>query len=505
VPARTLSLALVLFVGCGGANNPARVDAGGGGAGASSGGAGGGGTGGGGTGGGGSTGTGGGGGTAAADGGAVDSGPVPDAGVFSTSCDDIGTEPTIPTACATVLATKTSSNGTLTDESTLDTQAIQDAIDGCPAGQAVRLAPNGSMDSLLSGSITMRAGVTLWIDDGVILWGSRNPRDFDAVKSSGLCGGNNTGNGACSGLINATNVNNAALMGTGTIDGRGGEVTTTGTSTWWQLESADGGNLAAPRLVQVNGGQNFTVYKLNLRNAPKFHVVFSGTVGFTVWGINITTPANSPNTDGVDPGGSTNGVIAYSTISTGDDNVAIKGGGPLVVDNITVAHNHFGRGHGMSIGSETNAGVRNVRVCDLSLDGTSNGLRIKSDSSRGGLVQNVSYTDVCVRNVSSTLVFNPYYSSTTGTLIPNFNNIIVRNVHVLTDTKVLLRGYDATRPLVITLDNVVFDGALTSETYQDADLTLGPGPVGITPSGTDVMVTNLPSAAATPRDCTNAF
>jgi polygalacturonase len=497
-----------LLAGCGGKNNPSRVDAGYGGTGPGTGGRGG--SGGGGGAGGSTGGAGGSTGGASGSGGTVDAGPAdsgpPDAGVFSTTCDDVlGSEPTIPTACATVLATKTSNNGTLTDESTLDTQAIQDAINSCPTGQAVRLAPNGTMDSLLAGSITMRSGVTLWIDDGVILWASRNPRDFDAVRGSNACGGNNTGNAACSGLINAANVNNAAVMGTGTVDGRGGELVMGGTSTWWQLETADGGNLAAPRLVQVTGGQNFTIYKLNLRNAPKFHVVLSGTVGFTVWGININTPPNSPNTDGVDPGGSTNGVIAYSSISTGDDNVAIKGGGPLVVQNLTIAHNHFGRGHGMSIGSETNAGVQDVRVCDLSLDGTSNGLRIKSDSSRGGLVQNVSYTDVCVRNVSSALVFNPYYSSSTGTLIPNFKNIIVRNVHVLTDTKVLLRGYDATRPLVITLDNVVFDGALTSETYQDADITLGPGPVGFTPTGTDVNVTNLPSAAATPRDCTNAF
>ena len=51
----------------------------------------------------------------------------------------------------------------------------------------------------------------------------------------------------------------------------------------------------------------------------------------------------------------------------------------------------------MSIGSETNGGVRNVSVCDLSLDGTDNGLRIKSDASRGGLVQGIYYTDVCIR------------------------------------------------------------------------------------------------------------
>ena len=75
----------------------------------------------------------------------------------------------------------------------------------------------------------------------------------------------------------------------------------------------------------------------------------------------------------------------------------------------------------MSIGSETNGGVRNVSVCDLSLDGTDNGLRIKSDASRGGLVQGIYYTDVCIRDSRHPLVFDSYYSSATGTLIPGLS------------------------------------------------------------------------------------
>src|SRR5204862_6611556 len=115
-------------------------------------------------------------------------------------------------------------------------------------------------------------------------------------------------------------------------------------------------------------------------------VVIVCTTGSRLWGGTVLAPGASPNTDGIDPSRAKNGVIAYTKISTGDDNIAVKGGGPLPVDGLLVAHNHFGKGHGMSIGSETNGGVRNVSVCDLSLDGTDNGLRIKSDSSRGGLV-----------------------------------------------------------------------------------------------------------------------
>ena len=85
------------------------------------------------------------------------------------------------------------------------------------------------------------------------------------------------------------------------------------------------------------------------------------------------TPSGAHNTDGIDPGeAASNGYIVCSKISDGDDQIAIKGG--TGVDGLTIAHDHFGAGHGMSIGSETNGGVSNVDVYDLSIDGTGTGL-----------------------------------------------------------------------------------------------------------------------------------
>ena len=100
-----------------------------------------------------------------------------------------------------------------------------------------------------------------------------------------------------------------------------------------------------------------------------------------------TRRKNARNTDGIDPGNSTNVTITHSFIHTGDDNVAIKAGAGLPTTHMTIAHNHFYSGHGMSIGSETNGGASAIRVSDLSIDGADNGIRIKSNSGRGGLVQ----------------------------------------------------------------------------------------------------------------------
>ena len=59
------------------------------------------------------------------------------------------------------------------------------------------------------------------------------------------------------------------------------------------------------------------------------------------------------------------------------------------VENITVTDCTFMHGHGVSIGSETNAGVRNFLVQKCTFENTDNGLRIKSDRGRGGVVENV--------------------------------------------------------------------------------------------------------------------
>src|SRR5262249_51817009 len=146
------------------------------------------------------------------------------------------------------------------------------------------------------------------------------------------------------------------------------------------------------RLIVASHADDFTLYRIRLKNSPNFHVTFSGN-GFTAWGVVIKTPKTARNTDGIDPGNATNVTITHCFIDDGDDNVAIKAGRPGPTSHMTLAHNHFYSGHGMSIGSETDGGASAVLVTDLSIEGADNGIRIKSNSSRGGLVNHVVYED----------------------------------------------------------------------------------------------------------------
>jgi polygalacturonase len=483
-------------------------------------------------------------------------------------------EPTLPQSlCAKLPAMFSPRNGSVDaidptpGSVTLDTQRIQKAIDLCPAGQAVKLVKGASGESgFISGPLKLKSGVKLWIDAGTTLFASRNPADFD--RGPGTCGTATKGeDDACDPLIMALDTVSSGVVGDGAIDGRGGSLLNNGRNanikSWWDVawqNKTEGLYQQNPRLIQVRKGSDFLLYRVAVMNSPNFHIVTAGVTGVTAWGIKILTPSavytkpgyacpadSTPdkktpatcftpetvkNTDGFDPGLSSNVLLAHSFISTGDDHVAVKSRGATgTSNNLAFVNNHFYYGHGLSIGSEVNNGVKNVLVAGLVVDGfdsTHNlGLRIKSDSTRGGSVSNVVYDGICMRNVRQPLVFDPFYSAGTGSHYPQFTNIVVRNFHNLGSARygggqVTFSGYNAqgqNNPLGITLDNVVFDGAQPTFTQGHngsskalpaaTRFTFGPGAVSfassIVPSATnDVTVSGAPGYSK-PVDCSGAF
>ena len=418
-------------------------------------------------------------------------------------------EPVIPPACAALAANLTSAGGkTLAeaDETKPDTRRIQQALDSCGTGRAVVLKAGGARDAFLSGPLQLREGVALVVDAGAILFGSRNPRDYDVRASS--CGVVDQNGKGCRALINGDRVAHAAVMGGGVIDGRGWAALTGTKTTWWDLaeQARAGGKQNCPRLVVLSRCDDFTLYRITLKNPGNFHVYYDSGNGFTAWGVVIDTPARGArNTDGIDPSGAANVTITHCFIHAGDDNVAIKAGAGRHSSHITIAHNHFYAGHGMSIGSETEGGAEAIRVSDLSVDGADNAIRIKSNSSKGGLVRDVVYEDVCVRDTKNPILMDSDYEhfGKGGSKPPTFTDIALRNVRVLSGGTITLQGFDEKRRLGMTLDRVYLDPPV-KVLAEFADFTLGPGPVNFVPAGRDVRVNGKPGQG-TPNECKDKF
>jgi polygalacturonase len=321
----------------------------------------------------------------------------------------------------------------------------------------------------------------------------------------GSCGIVDKSGRGCRALINGAEVEGAGVMGEGTLDGRGWAKMLGKNVSWWDIaeEARNTGNQNCPRLVVIQRSKEFTLYKLRLKNSPNFHVTFSGD-GFTAWGVVIDTPGKGArNTDGIDPSGATNVTIAQCFIHTGDDNVALKAGTRLA--NVTVAHNHFYTGHGMSIGSETNGGAEKVLVEDLSIDGADNGLRIKSNSTRGGLVRDIVYRDICIRNTKNPIFMDSDYEhkGRDGGKVPHFTGIELHSVRIEGGGKLTLQGFDESNRLGMTFDNVQADAGVKIAA-EHAELTFGPGPVNLKLTGPDVTVKTVGGTAA-PNACVGKF
>jgi polygalacturonase len=429
-------------------------------------------------------------------------------------------EPFFPQLCTTLDAQIENHGHTLApaDEQKLDTARIQKAIDKCGKGRAVLLHVNETNNAFLSGPLELRPDVTLIVGVGVTLYASRDPAVF--AVSPGSCGiVSHEGGRGCKPLISVDHAPDSAIMGDGAIDGRGGEKILGSQYSWWDLaqQARDGGAQQVPRLIVANDSDNFTLYRITLKNSPNFHVSYNHGNGFTVWGVKIDTPQRktdapeplSRNTDGIDPGNGTKNVtITHSYIRNGDDNVAIKGG-PGGATNMTISHNHFYWGHGMSIGSETNGGVSKIRVFDLSLDGTDAGIRIKSNGSRGGLTQDVVYDDLCIRNSPNPISLDTAYSANgplEGNSPPTMRDITLHNVRVSGGGKITFNGYGHDYRIEATLSGVqITDDAKYTYQVDHADVTLGPEPTNLQlPAGEDSTIKGA-SAEGNPAACTDKF
>jgi polygalacturonase len=420
------------------------------------------------------------------------------------------TEPVIPKSCvvlqAAIASTMDSNGGRLRDEdeNKLDTDRIQKALDSCGTGMAVELASAGGRNAFLTGPLELRSGVTLLVDKGVTLFASRDPKVYEvklpdakpddpvkcgtSVPRPGQFGSEQTiaasaglRRGGCRPLISITNVTNAAIMGEGTIDGRGYAKLLGHDYSWWEMarkaEPKDDIYFST-RLIVASHADGLVMYKITLHNSQNYHVSVGQTDGFTVWGVHLQTPVDKKldarNTDGIDPGNSSNITVAHSWIDNGDDNIAVKAN----VLHMSVLDNHFYSGHGMSIGSEA-TGDAFLLVDGLTEDHTTSGIRIKSNVTRGGYDHDLTYRNICMRDVANPIAISPYYTNQTvegfvdpgykGTKIPDYKKIVLENITSETAGNVLIAGIDDAHRTEVWLDGVFIRGIKPDQVHLAFD------------------------------------
>ncbi|KAK9147111.1 hypothetical protein Sjap_007014 [Stephania japonica] len=210
-------------------------------------------------------------------------------------------------------------------------------------------------------------------------------------------------------------VDGLTLTGRGVIEGNGEK--------WWELpckphKGPNGKTLPgpcdSPALIRFFMSSNLVVRGIKIQNSPQFHMKFDACEGVLIEDLSISSPALSPNTDGIHIENTKSVAIYNSLIANGDDCISIGTGCSNVdIENITCDHSH-----GISIGSlgvqNSQACVSNISVQNVFIKNSDNGVRIKTWQGGMGSVAGISFENIQMENVRNCIIVDQYYCLSKG-------------------------------------------------------------------------------------------
>jgi exo-poly-alpha-galacturonosidase len=383
--------------------------------------------------------------------------------------------------------------GAVGDGKAVNTEAIQDAIDACTlGGGGVVVVPEGTF---LSGAVFIKPGVNLHIAAGGILKGTTNMADYRLVQTRW----EGEERIWISALVNAFGVEGFTLSGDGTIDGSGdvwhqrrfgpdtgqsleptnigpvregspslgpaGGLNAAPDSPAYSLVETELPGYARPRLIAIQNCDNAEVRNINIRNQSSWGLFVLYSRDVTIENLDIRAVHYIPSSDGIDIDSCDGVEIRNVDIDVNDDCIAIKSGkdedGRRVghpAENILVKDSIFRYGHGgVSMGSEMSGGIRNVTIQDsVMMEDNWAPIRFKSQPSRGGVVENITYKNIELQNTRKAFEFNMAWRMV-NPRPPADPLPMVRNVRIINVTGTTANVGDMTGLDDSPITNVVFE------------------------------------------------
>ncbi|MDP2996019.1 MAG: glycoside hydrolase family 28 protein [Bryobacterales bacterium] len=350
--------------------------------------------------------------------------------------------------------------GAATDGLTLAHRAINAAIDAChqAGGGVVYLAPG----VYLSGTVVLKSNVTLYLEAGATLLGSKNLGDYDRQPGPPEKGDANQKH-----LVFARDAENVGLAGPGRIDGQGpafwvpsGRAVPPPEDAWRDVATYDWKPLdRASPLVEFAGCRNLRIEDLRIENASGWTLRPVNCDNVLIRGIAIKNPVIGPNTDGIDPTGCRNVFISDCFIDTGDDAICLKsenpyGGEVRVTRNVTITNCVLTCCcNGLKFGTATRGGFENVTFTNSVIFNERVDPRARVISGialemvDGGWIEGVVISNIRMQNVRTPIFIRrgnrrPRPDGTPGTL----RGVMIENVHatgaILTNSITGLPGFD---------------------------------------------------------------
>ncbi|WP_163712037.1 glycoside hydrolase family 28 protein [Mangrovibacterium lignilyticum] len=396
--------------------------------------------------------------------------------------------------------------GSIGDGVFKNTEIINNAIQECfKAGGGQVIVPPGIY---LTGPITMASHVNLHLDAGSVILFSADLEDYDLVYSS-------SGNASMPSLISGSDLEDVAITGEGVINGNGDKwrpiKQEKRTEKQWKALKKKGGEFSAdgkiwfPRkgtqaaielkktlktskmtkeewdkvrlilrsyTLNVENTNNMLVEGITLMNSPHITNMLRGIDGLVMHDVKILNEWWYQNADGLDISRCRNVLLYNCTVNTGDDGICMKSSGKkegqFRLENIVIKDCKVYHGHGgFVVGSNTDGGMNNIYVKNLTCSLTDIGLRFKSDVTRGGKVTNLFIEDVYMTDLlGGAISFNlnykdnaaiPVHADESKFLAPRFDGIHFKNIYCYgAEQACIIGGVDAN----LNVKNVSFENVL---------------------------------------------
>jgi polygalacturonase len=386
--------------------------------------------------------------------------------------------------------------GAVADNKSDCTDAFRRAITAAhDAGGGRVVVPPGSF---MTGPIHLKSNVNLYLSDGAIVNFSVDPKKYMPVvltRYEGI---------ECmnySPLIYAYEQENVAITGQGILNGQASD------QNWWRWKRTQGDDVKRlgrlgeqgipvaqrvfgagahlrPNMIQPYKCRNVLIEGVTIKNSPMWHI--HPVLSTNVIVRNVRVIGHGPNNDGCDPESCSDVLIDGCSFDTGDDCIAIKAGrnndGRRVnapSENIIIRNCRMKDGHGgVVIGSETTGGIWNVFAENCTMDSPhlDRALRIKSNSIRGGFIENIYLRNIKIGQVADAVlrINLQYGEGDIGDFTPTIRNINMENVTSGKSKYALyIDGYARAPVTGIHLTNCTFDNVKKPDVVRGAmDLTL---------------------------------
>jgi exo-poly-alpha-galacturonosidase len=346
--------------------------------------------------------------------------------------------------------------GAVTNSQAVNTKAIQAAIDRCAGnGGGVVVVPKGTF---MSGALFFKQGVNLLVEKDAVLKGTTNLDDYPQINTRW----EGVEREWTSAFLNFDKMTNVLVTGEGTIDGsgdlwmlrggfgrrgrRGGTnsipALTNAVMSGNIFTNASGTNAfprrGRPRLVCFSNCRNVRITNLHLQQQAIWCLHFLYCRSVVADNLDIRAFQYIPSSDGIDIDSSRDVKISRCAISCYDDDISIKSGkdadGLRVnrpSENITISDCTIGSGGGIDMGSEVSGSIRHVLVQRCKFTGTGSAARIKSQPSRGGVIEDITWRDIQLNNARQAFDFNLEWRMVPPIAPPAKVLTVVRNIRLI--------------------------------------------------------------------------